>query len=164
MTPSRDQALQFALMLGAGAPPSEAIRYFLAEDAESFQSQTALGQITKNWLDNKVVQAAIKELQGREWTDLTFDEKLSLATKKTYTEMAYFLYTRNVAELTGAELAKADGFRKALEAKLAGTAGQLSELERFWSDLQQGRIKLGVQPGGPEAQTRRREETSLGQA
>ena len=56
--------------------------------------------------------------------------------------MAYFLYSRNYAELAGQEKQKADTCRTALEAKLAGTSGKLSAVETFWADVVSGKVKL----------------------
>lgn len=138
--PNSDQARQFAVMLSVGAPPSEAIRYFLPE--EEMVSPTYLAVQAELWLRSKAVQEAVRSIQGKDWTEMTAHERISLAIDKHYTEMAYFLYSRNYVDLGGADKAKADTCRAALEAKLAGTAGKLSAVEQFWSDVVAGKVKL----------------------
>ena len=145
--PTKETALQFATMLSCGAPAREAITYFLPEE----ESGAVLppGQIEallQRWMRSKTVQDAILFTQGGDWTEMTFEAKLRFALDKTYTEMAYFLYSRNYAELSGPEKAKADTCRTTLEAKLAGTAGKGDALQRFFDDLNQGRVKLPPKP------------------
>ena len=139
--PNTEQATQFALFLSVGAPPSEAIRYFIPE--EETVSATYLAVQAEQWLRSKAVQAAVRKIQGgKDWTEMTTSERLQTAIDKHYTEMAYFLYSRNYVDLTGADRAKADTCRASLESKLAGTAGKLSAVEQFWSDVVSGKVKL----------------------
>ncbi|MDP2725952.1 MAG: hypothetical protein Q8P59_00270, partial [Dehalococcoidia bacterium] len=135
---------QFALMLSAGAPGREAILYFLPEEDLS----TALVEATlQSWMRSKLVSAAIIASQGKDWQEMTGEEKIKFGIEKHYTEMAYFLYSRNYVELTGAEKTKADTCRQSLEAKLAGMAGKMDALTRFWADVTSGAVKLsGLTP------------------
>ena len=146
MDPSRDQALQFALMLSAGLPPRDAMRYFLP-DGEDLTPGVIETYLTK-WLRSDTVRKAIQTTQGKPWQDMTLDEKMRFAIDKHYTEMAYFLYSHNYAELAGAEKQKADTCRATLESKLAGMAGKLGALDQFWADVTSGKVKLGVGLGG----------------
>ena len=166
MTPSKDQAYQFAVMLSAGSPAREAIRYFLPEDQIEVYSSAQAEQIACRWLADKEVQRVVVLLQGKDWTEMSTEERMRFSLDKTYVEMAYFLYSRNYVDLAGQEKAKADTCRAALESKLAGTAGKLNAVEQFWSDVMAGKVKLigsGVSStlspltsqslGGPKAQT-----------
>ena len=126
-------------------------RYFTPADSEEILTGAQFEQLAGKWLQTKVVQDAIVALQGKDWTQMTAEEKIRTAIDKHYTEMAYYLYSRNYVDLSGAEKTKADTCRTALEAKLAGTAGKLSAVETFWSDVVAGRIKLS-NLASPQAQ------------
>lgn len=142
-TPTKEQAQQFALMLSSGMPSRDAIRYFLPE------GEVTEGMIARQhdvWMRSKEVSAAVQALQGRPWQEMRVEERIKLAIEKHYSEMAYFLYSHNYAELVGAEKQKADTCRNALEVKLAGLAGKLDPLSRFYDDLISGKIK-GMQVG-----------------
>lgn len=155
MSPNKETAYQFAVMLASGAPAREAIRYFLPEDSPEVLTGGQIDQIASRWLADRLVIQAVTSLQGKDWTDLSTEEKMRLSLDKTYVEMAYFLYSRNYVELTGPERAKADTCRQALESKLAGTAGKLSAVEQFWADVSSGKVKLvnsaGTQTGSPSS-------------
>ena len=124
--PSREEALQLATMLAAGAPAQEAIRYFLPEDATEVMSTGQVADFLARWMRSKEVERAIVSIQGKDWRDMTAGEKIQFAINKHYTEMAYYLYSRNYVDLSGQEKAKADTCRVALEAKIAGTAGKMT--------------------------------------
>lgn len=144
--PTKEQAYQFAVMLASGAPAREAMRYFLPDDPSEVLTGAQVEREAAKWLADKEVQRVVVQLQGKDWTDLTTEEKMRLSLDKTYVEMAYFLYSRNYVELSGHEKAKADTCRTALESKLAGTAGKLSAMEQFWNDMASGKIRLSPQP------------------
>lgn len=139
--PSKEEALAFCLMLQSGMPPGEAILYFLTEGAS--WEPTEVDRLCRSWLRSAAVKGARDAVMGRPWQDMTLEERLKFAVDKHYSEMAYFLYSRNYVELTGADKMKADTCRTALEAKLAGMAGKLDPLSRFWEDLRSGRVALG---------------------
>lgn len=136
--PTSEQALDFALMLNAGMPPEDAIVYF----AEEGQAAEEMAEVLPLWLKSKEVASAILTLQGKKWQDMTAEEKIQFAINKHYTEMAYFLYSHNYSTLTGAYKSKADTCRAALEAKLAGTAGKMTALDRFLTDAASGKVKI----------------------
>lgn len=132
-------ARQFATMLSVGAPPMEALAYFFPDTPTN-----ELGGTLKGWLKDRRVQAEIKALQGgKEWEEMTLDERIRFSVEKNYAEMAYYLYTHNYATLTGPERAKADECRRVLEAKLAGVAGKMGVMEEFFNDIKSGKLKLG---------------------
>lgn len=135
--PTRAEAHELALMLAAGLPGEEAVVYFfeLPEDAIAAR---------KDWLASHELAAAIETLQGKKWQAMSSDERIQLAIDKHYNELAYFLYSRNYVTLTGADKAKADTCRVALEVKLAGMAGKGDPLTRFWDDVRSGRVTLGT--------------------
>lgn len=138
MVPTKETALQFALMMDAGMPASEAIKYFAGDDILSAD----IPKLAKQWQSHKLVSEAILTIQGKAWQDMTPMEKIQFAVDKHYTEMAYFLYSRNYVDLVSSDQMKADICRKTLEAKLAGTSGVLSGLDQFFSDVTTGAVKL----------------------
>lgn len=138
MNPSREQADHFALMLASGMPSLEVMSYFLAEGAGPQEIELAHNR----WIRSKEIQAAILRLQGKAWQELSLEDRIRLAIERHYSEMAYFLYTHNYGQLSGAEKQKADTCRQALEAKISGMAGKMDAITRFWDDVQSGRISL----------------------
>jgi len=127
LLPTPDEALEVALMLQAGVEPRQALGYF-------FDSPSEADIAYDHWLRHRRVQDAFTTLNKGEWQKLSPEERIELALKKHYAEMAYFLWTHHYAELAGKELDKADTCRSALEQKLAGTAGQ-TPLQRYWDDF-----------------------------
>lgn len=136
--PTREQADHFALMLASGMPSIEVIAYFAPPDA----TQSEVENLHARWIKSKEIGQAILRLQGKAWQDLSLEERIKLAIDRHYSEMAYFLYSRNYGTLVGAEKQKADTCRQALEAKLAGMAGKMDALSRFWEDISSGKIRL----------------------
>lgn len=126
------EAEQFALILLSGAPLSDALSYFLpvGSPPEFMESAAA------DWPNQTEVVDALKKFSGGEdWHRLSDEQRLEIAIKKHYNEMAYFLWTTNYSESTGNEKLKADTCRTAIETKLAGLAGQDSPLSRFYHDM-----------------------------
>jgi hypothetical protein len=132
----RDTAQQFALMLSSGMPSMDAITYFLEEevapDYAKFQHD--------RWMRSREVQKAIVTIQGRSWQDMTLEQRIRHSMDKHYSELAYYLYSHNYSDLSGAGKQKADTCRLALEAKLSGMAGKMDPLSRFWDDVLAGRV------------------------
>lgn len=135
--PTKEQAWQFALMIQGGMPPIDAIGYFFSgvEDRE-------LMQHLKGWQTSSFFKIATLQLQGKAFQDMTLEEKIKYSLDLHYSQMAYYLYSRNYAVLTSAEKQKADTCRIALEQKIAGTAGQNDPLTNFWRDLRSGKVTL----------------------
>lgn len=126
------EADQFALMLLSGAPVSDAIRYFL----DPLAGEELLAEAADQWPQQSEVLDALQRYTGGEaWHRMNDAQRLDIAIKKHYNEMAYFLWTVNYVEAAGQEKVKADTCRVALETKLAGTAGQESPLARFYHDM-----------------------------
>ena len=140
LLPKADQAEAYALMLHSGLPPSDAIRYFLPDDDSV--TPLEINSTIRRWNGSKRVQDALLALQGKPWEGMTLEEKCRFAVDKQYTEMSYFMYAHNYAELVGPEKAKADTCRSVLEAKLAGTSGKLNQLDQFYADVLSGKVKL----------------------
>lgn len=138
LTPTKDQAAQYALMLQAGMPASEAIRYFLAEDLDPAQ----VSRLLDGWGRSEELQRQILALQGKPWQGMTAMERIEFSINKHYNELAYYLYSTNYAELQGQERQKADKCREVLEAKLAGTSGKLTAVESFYNDIITGKLRL----------------------
>lgn len=138
MNPTREQADHFALMLASGMPSMEVMSYFLPESSGPQEIEFAHNR----WVRSKEIQAAILRLQGKAWQELPLEDRIRLAIERHYSEMAYFLYTHNYGSLSGSEKQKADTCRQALEAKIAGMAGKMDAITRFWDDVQSGKISL----------------------
>lgn len=138
---TKDLAQQFALILSSGMPHLEAIRYF-APASMAGHPKLLAGEVDR-WMKHRDVQAAIRLIQGKDWQAMDLPERITFAINKHYTEMAYFLYANNYNDLDGHSRAKADIVRQALEAKLAGTAGQRDALSQFMDDIRTGKVKLG---------------------
>jgi hypothetical protein len=139
MTPlSKEAAYEFAMMLQTGIPAADAVAYFIDE-----VHPEAAKEIGMKWVRSKEVQAAMASIQRAPWASLRPDERIKLALDKHYSEMAYFLYRNSFVELSHPTmLQKANTCRMALEAKLAGMAGQMTQLSRFWDDLVAGKISI----------------------
>jgi hypothetical protein len=135
--PSSDQAMQFAIMLNAGLPAQDAIRYF----SES-QDPRDLADQMMAWQRSREVQVAMRTLMGKSWTEMTLDEQRDNALSLHYRQMAYFLFSNNYSDLQGNDKLKADTARQALEAQRAGTAGQQDALSLFFADINSGKVKL----------------------
>lgn len=140
MLPSEDQATAFAIMLSVGMPSRQAIMYFIPASEE--WTPSSIEALHNKWLQSSSIKRAIKAQMGKSWEGMTLDERIRFAVDKQYSEMAYFIYSHNYSEVAGADKIKADTCRTALEAKLAGMAGKMGELEQFAADLRAGRITL----------------------
>lgn len=139
--PTEDQALQFAIILAAGLPPIEAIRYFaVSEDPGEIMQQLS------KWLKSKAVRQAQNKLLGKAWQDMSLDERIRAALDRTYSGMAWLLYSQHYAEADNSMKSKLDAARQALEAKLAGTSGKLDALSQFFDDINRGKVKLNRPP------------------
>lgn len=135
--PSDEEAFQFAMLLQAGLPASEAITYFVetSDPAE-------LGETLQKWLRSRAVKRSLLRLLKRPWHEMSLDEKIRHALDFHYASLAYFLFSHNYSEAGQADKAKADTARAALEAKVAGMAGKSDALSRFIEDLNAGRLSL----------------------
>jgi hypothetical protein len=136
--PTKEQALQFAIMLSSGVPSRVAVTYFLPDD---FPEGSVIG-LHEEWMKSEAIQQAILQLQGKAWQEMTVEERINLSIEKHYSEMAYYLYANNYVDMVGAAKTKADTCRSALEAKLAGLAGKTDALSRFWDDVVAGRVQI----------------------
>lgn len=135
--PDKDQAIQFAIMLQAGLPASEAILYFVSPE-----DPTELTLLLRKWMQSKAVKEATRELLGKSWTEMTLEEKIKTATDNHYAQLAYFLFSHNYTEMNQTDKAKADTARQALENKLAGTSGKTDALSQFFADINSGKVVL----------------------
>lgn len=135
--PSKDQALQFVIMLRAGLPAEQAILYFLETDDPLVVSQTL-----QRWQRSREVSAAQRQLQGKDWQEMSDEEMMQAALGQHYRNLAFLLHSTNYITANQGEKAKLDSARTALEAKLAGTAGKMNALEQFYEDLRKGSVRL----------------------
>lgn len=142
-SPSKEEAIQFATMLHVGVPPSQAILYFASE--EEAADPTFLIELRDAWLKHREVGKEVNRLQGGNWEDLSLEQRIQIALDKNYAEKAFFLYSNNFNEVSGADYTKLQEARKVLEAKMAGTSGKLNVLDQFMEDVKTGKVKLGTQ-------------------
>src|SRR5687767_14345913 len=129
--------MQYAIMVQAGLPPSEAIGYF-AETNEPAE----LAAMLISWQKSRAVQKATALLMKKPWQDMTLDERIRLALDHTYSQMAYLLFSKHYGEVGQVDKGKLDTARQALEAKLAGTAGKGDALSQFFADIKEGKLIL----------------------
>lgn len=141
-SPDKDQALQFAIMLKAGLPASEAILYF----ADGETDPREIADMLQVWTRSRAVKAAITQLYGKAWTDMTLEEQMTNARDTHYSQLAYLLFSNHYGEVGPGDQAKLDKARAAIEARLAGTAGKGDALSRFFEDINSGRVKLTLPP------------------
>lgn len=141
VNPTEEQAMQFALMLQAGLPASDAILYFIDS-----QDPAELAMVLRNWTKSRVVKRAMAKLESKPWQEMTLHERMEAALEQHYNGLAYLLKSSHYMEVSQADKAKLDTARGALESKLAGTAGKESPLDRFFSDLNSGKLKLANPP------------------
>lgn len=139
----KETARQFAILRSSGIPELEVMNYFAEEGQTIADLRTQLGY----WLRSKTVQDAILMIQGKPWEDMSLEEKIKNSIDKHYTEVAYFLFSHNYAELEGAGRTKADICRQVLETKLAGMSGKTDALSKFWADMASGAIKVPLSKG-----------------
>jgi hypothetical protein len=143
MTPTEVQASQFAIMIAAGLPAADALRYFLPEEA--VVDTTTLAEMARRWQRNRLVGEATSRLQGGDWTSLSKEQRIQLALDKHRGEMAYLLYSHNFAdEMNPAVLNKMNTARQSLEAFLAGNAGKHDPFADFMRDLASGKVGKGA--------------------
>ena len=133
-TLSKREAEQFASMVLSGAPVAEVVRYFWDEEIP----EEVLLACEETWpVQAEVLSAVRAQMGGEPWHRLSDPQRLDVALKKHYNEMAYFLWTTNYTECDGGAKLKADTCRSAIEAKVAGMAGRESPLASFYHDLLQ---------------------------
>lgn len=139
MKPTADQARAFAIMLQAGVPASDAIRYF-TDSAEPSE----LAHMLKEWTSSRAVALATRAIEGTAWEDLSLEQKCSRARDLHYAGLAYYLYRTHYAEVGPTDQAKLDKARAAVDAFLAGRAGSSDPLTEFFEDLKSGRLKVNA--------------------
>jgi hypothetical protein len=129
---SEPEALNFALMLLAGASASVASSYFLPPG----YGQVDVEEAVDTWPRQPEVLKALQTLTGGvPWHEMSDEERINLALKKHRNEMAFMLWTMNYAEVSGVDKAKLDTCRESLEAVIAGTAGKGNEMEQFYQEI-----------------------------
>lgn len=143
-SPDETQAFQFATMLQAGLPASQAILYFIDTD-----DPKEIVETTRKWQRSRLVARAAAKLMGRDWTAMSTDEKMKYALDLHYAQLANLLVSVNYAEANQGEKGKMDSARSALEAKVAGQAGKGDALSQFFDDLRSKRISLPQVNGRP---------------
>src|SRR3970040_607685 len=91
-TPMPGQAEELVLILQAGVDPKRALAYF-------FGSIEEVEIAYANWLGHRVVQEAFARLNKGEWQHLSADERIELALKKHYAQMAFYLWTHHYGQV-----------------------------------------------------------------
>lgn len=122
-------------MLQAGLPASEAILYFI-----DTQDPSELAMVLRNWTRSSAVKRAMARLIKKPWQEMTLGERMETALEQHYNSLAYLLFSTNYSEAGSTEKQKLDTARSAIEAKLAGTAGKMSEMDRFLADVAAGKF------------------------
>ena len=138
--PSDEQAHEFAVMIQSGLPATQAILYFVTEE-----NPEAIEKWASRWLNSRAVNAAVTALMKKPWQQMSMQERMDYALTMHYNQLATMLISYNYLTAGGAEKAKMDDARKAIEAKNAGLAGQQGGLEMFYADLRAGKIQLNSQ-------------------
>lgn len=137
--PDENQASQFAVMLEAGLTATQAILYFIESDDPGY-----LGQVAARWTRARTVQKAQQALLDKSWAAMSTDERMKVALDRHYSQLATILFSTHYAEANPQEKGKMDEARKALESKVAGTAGKGDPFSRFMDDLNTGKLKLAA--------------------
>lgn len=138
--PSSQQAEQFCLMINAGMPSLDAIRYFLGEGE---WTPAAIELVHNRWISSRPVQRAWKVIMRGSWQELDLERRIGFALDKHYSELAYYVFTHNFSTVAGADIVKLNTARGVLEAKVAGMAGKMDAMAQWIDDLNKGRVKLG---------------------
>jgi hypothetical protein len=142
MTITDEMAHAFATMLQAGLPSQEAASYF-TESEDPGDLANVLHAFQKS---RKVKQATLELMGGVAWQDMDLSARMRHALDIHYSQLAYLLHSQHYADLNATEKQKADTARTTLEAKIAGQAGKGTPLERFFADLENGKLKLAPTP------------------
>lgn len=132
MTPTKEQALAFAIMLKAGLPKSDAIRFFVDSD-----DPRDLMEAINGFMRSRNLAEAQKELLKKSWQEMNIDEQVKTALDYAHSGMAYFLFSTNYSEMGQSDQAKFNAARTALEARQAGTLGKSDPLTRFLEEFTQ---------------------------
>lgn len=135
--PTEDLARQFVIMLRAGLPAEQAILYFIDVD-----DPLVIAKTLKLWLGHRFVGKAQRELEGAAWQDKSLEEMIESGLRQQYACLAYLCYSVNYITASPAEKTKLDDARRALEAKVAGTAGKGDALSEFLADIRSGKVKM----------------------
>lgn len=134
--PSKEQALQFAILLQAGLPAEHAILYFAESDDPG-----EIALLLSKWTRSRTVAEAQRSLLGKNWQEMTTEEMCDVALDQSYRSMAYLLWTTNYVTANQGEKAKIDTARTALEAKKAGTAGKIDPLFAFIEEFKREKAR-----------------------
>lgn len=135
--PTDEQAQQFAIMLKAGLPASQAILYFINSD-----DPLEINQTLSKWVRSRAVARAQTTLMGKTWQEMTLEEQIDTSLKQHYASLAFLLFSTNYLEANASDKQKLDSARVALEQKQAGTAGKLDPLSQFYADISSGKLAL----------------------
>lgn len=138
--PTKEEGHALATMLLAGLTPADAIAYFL--DGSEDPQQVA--ELIRKWRRSRHTQAAMKALLGKAFHEMTPQEQMDTALRIHYAQLSALLFTNHYAEASAMDKSKLDSARTAIEAKMAGTAGKGDAIQRFFDDVNAGRIKLNT--------------------
>lgn len=123
------EATVFAALLHSGVPMATVVKMFLQKGEKEDEARAA-------WSVQEAVRKAIAKLDdGKAWFEWTDKERHERALARHYNSLAYYLWSTNYPELAGEARAKADTARQALEAKIAGTAGQNDPVTEFYKEV-----------------------------
>lgn len=119
---TRNLAHQVAVLLAAGVPPNDAVRY-LAPKYWDGLDEPARTDYAKEIAGSLLLVDAMSELNGGKWEELEPARRLQLALDKHLAELAHFLYTHSYANETGVGLDKMDAAAKRLTDYLTDSDG-----------------------------------------
>lgn len=140
LLPSDEQAMEFCILLHAGLPAEHAILYF----ADTDDPQT-LGLMLAKWQRSAKVSKAQRVLLGKDWREMSLEEKCDTALDQTYAGMAYMLFSTHYMTANPTEKAKLDSARQSLESRKAGTAGKMDPLFQFIEDFKRDKARKASQ-------------------
>jgi hypothetical protein len=144
-----EMAQQFALLLDAGCDPVSAVGYVVPGAGER-----QCKSVAKSWLRDRAVLAAVNTLNGGAYVTLSHEQRMDLALRHHYAQLAFFLKTTHFSTVWSKEgLAKIQMARQALESVVRGEQGvdgkkedALSAFSRFALDV----MKLYKDGGAPQ--------------
>lgn len=134
--PTKEEALQFVILLKAGVPAEHAIHYFAQSDDPG-----EVAVMLSKWLRSRAITEAQRSLLGKDWQELSTEEMCDVALDQSYRSMAYLLFTTNYVTANQGQKAKIDTARSALEAKKAGTAGKIDPLFAFIEEFKREKAR-----------------------
>jgi hypothetical protein len=93
----------------------------------------------KKWQSSRAVAKAQKIVDGKTWQEMSLEERIDAGLNQQYNNLAYLCRSTNYVTASDRDKAKLETAIKLLEAKKAGTSGQLSAMDQFILDFKKKR-------------------------